>query len=247
VIPERDCIDYTERVIYMPDSYMPQDFAGPRREPPPRASAGLPAGVFVYCCFHSPHKFSPALFEAWMRVLRAVPDSVLWLRATSTVAKQNLERAARTRGVDPARFVYAPKAPTLADYRARLSLADLFLDTHPYNAHTTASDALCAGVPLLTLKGRTFSSRVASSLLHACGLGDLSVETLQAYEGLAIELGRTPSLATELKRRLCAAAATGPLFDTPRYRRHLEAAYCEIWSRHQRGEVPANVWVERIT
>jgi protein O-GlcNAc transferase len=238
VIPEADQVHYAEKVIYMPDSYLPGALPEDMVAPPARIAAGLPATGFVYCSFNSPHKILPPVFDGWMRILSAVPDSVLWLRDCAGIVKRNLANEARARGVDPARLVYAPKVRTLADHIARLGLADLFLDTHPYNAHTTASDALAAGVPVLTTRGGSFASRVASSLLFACGLGSLSVATLQEYERLAVELARDPAESARLKTHLLRVRPTVPLFDSKRFCRHLETAYLEIWARHERGEPP---------
>jgi protein O-GlcNAc transferase len=243
VIPEPDQIHYSEQVIYLPDTYLPNDFAVPSAIAPTRAEAGLPADGFVYCSFNAPYKISPALFDVWIRILTAVPDSVLWLREASAAVKKNLAREAERRGADPARLIYAPRVPTHTAHGARLSLADLFLDTSPYNAHTTASDALGAGVPVITMRGKTFASRVATSLLHACDLGHLAVQTAEEYEQLAITLGRTPPLVTDLKAHLGRVRTTAPLFDTVRFCRHLEAAYNEIWARHERGEGPSTLWV----
>jgi protein O-GlcNAc transferase len=244
VIPEPERIHYSEQVIYLPDTYLPSDFAVPPVAAPTRIEAGLPADGFVYCSFNAPYKISPALFDVWIRILTAAPDSVLWLREASGAVKKNLAREAERRGADPARLIYAPRVPTHTAHGARLSLADLFLDTSPYNAHTTASDALGAGVPVITLRGKTFASRVATSLLHACDLGHLAVQTAEEYEQLAIALARTPHRVAELKAHLSRVRMTAPLFDTVQFCRHLEAAYNEIWARHERGEGPSTLWVD---
>jgi predicted O-linked N-acetylglucosamine transferase (SPINDLY family) len=178
-----------------------------------------------------------------MRILRAVPNSVLWLRDCADIVKRNLAKEAGARGVDPARLVYAPKLPSLSEHIARLSLADVFLDTSPYNAHTTASDALAAGVPVVTLRGRSFASRVATGLLFACGLGHLSADNSKDYERLAIELAGRPDELAALKSHLLRAREL-PLFDTARFCRKLEAAYLEISARHERGEPPTTLYVD---
>jgi predicted O-linked N-acetylglucosamine transferase (SPINDLY family) len=177
-----------------------------------------------------------------MRILRRVP-AWLWLRDMPEVARNNLAREASRAGVDPARLLYAGKAPTVAEHQSRLSLADLFLDTNPYNAHTTASDALGAGVPVITLRGESFASRVATSLLHAVGLPQLSVETLAAYEDLAVSLAGSPSVIADLKTHLRRARTTSAACDTVRYCRNLESAYLEIHARHLRGESASPLWV----
>jgi predicted O-linked N-acetylglucosamine transferase (SPINDLY family) len=245
VVPESDQIHYSEQVIYLPDSYLPNDFPAPPAAAPSRAEAGLPADGVVYCAFNAPYKISPTVFDVWIRILDAVPHSVLWLREASAAVKKNLAREAERRGADPARLIYAPRVPTHAAHAARLSLADLFLDTGPYNAHTTASDALGAGVPVITICGKTFAARVATSLLHACGLGQLAVRTSEEYQQLATTLGRTPHLLTDFKTHLSRVRPTAPLFDPVRFCRHLEGAYNEIWARHERGERPSPLWVDR--
>jgi predicted O-linked N-acetylglucosamine transferase (SPINDLY family) len=244
VIPDDDRIHYSEQIIYLPDTCLPTDGPPPVTSPPTRAAAGLPASGFVYCCFNAPHKISPGMFDVWMRLLQAVPDSVLWLRNAFATAQNNLAREAERRGVNPSRLVHAPRTETRAEHFGRFALADVFLDTHPYNAHTTAIDALGAGVPIVTMRGRTFASRVASSLLGVCDLGHLAVETLEQYEQLAIELARAPATLAATKEHLLRART--PLFDTARFCRHLEAAYIEVWARYVRGESPSTLWVEPI-
>lgn len=246
VIPDSEREHYTEQVIFMPDSYMPSDVAKPIGVSPSRAAAGLPADGTVFCCFNAPYKITPGMFDVWMRILSELPDSILWLRDCSATAKSNLSREAHRRAVAPSRLRYAPKLPALADHYARLSLADLFLDSFPYNAHTTASDALAAGVPVITLRGRSFASRVATSLLHAVDLGQLSVETPDSYAQLAIDLARDPGAIARLKDHLSMVRATAPLFDPRRYCRHLEAAFLEISRRRRLGEAVSPLWVERL-
>jgi predicted O-linked N-acetylglucosamine transferase (SPINDLY family) len=242
VIPESDQAHYAEKVIYLPDSYLPGALPAVA-DAPGRVAAGLPAAGFVFCSLNSPHKILPAVFGSWMRILTAVPDSVLWLRDGGDVVRRNLAREAQARGVDPVRLIHAPKVATLADHLARLGRADLFLDTRPYNAHTTACDALAAGVPVLTMRGGSFASRVATSLLFSCGLEYLSVDSHQEYERLAVELARTPGELARLKAHLLGARAGAPLFDTPRFCRNLETALLEISARHARGESPAPLYV----
>lgn len=245
VIPEDERAHYAEQVIYLPDSYLPNDFPGSPPTPPPRQAVGLPADAVVLCSFNSAFKFTPAVFEVWMRVLTAVPSAVLWLRDGSATMKRNLAYEAKARGVESDRLVYASRTPGFEQHQARLALADLFLDTTPYNAHTTASEALAAGVPVITLPGRTFGSRVATSLLHAVDLGHLSVQSLAAYEQLAIELSQSPARRAALKAHLHRVRTNAPLFDTVRFCRHLEDALLEVVERQRRGEPPAPVYVAR--
>jgi predicted O-linked N-acetylglucosamine transferase (SPINDLY family) len=229
---------YDEKIIHLPDSYQAND---DRRaiapETPSRAEAGLPADGFVYCCFNNAYKITPEGFASWMRILNAVPDSVLWLLANEAEAMDRLRAVATGQGIDPARLVFAPQLPS-AQHLARHRLADLFLDTLPYNAHTTASDALWAGLPVLTQMGQAFAGRVAASLLNALGMPELITHDTTEYEALAIALGRDPARAAALKAKLAAAIPTAPLFNTPRFTRHLESAYRLMWQRHAAGLAP---------
>ena len=229
---------YDEKIIHMPDSYQAND---DRRAiapaTPSRAEAGLPAEGFVYCCFNNAYKITPEIFASWMRILAAVPGSVLWLLRNEEDAMARLRAAAQAQGVDPARLVFGPSLPS-AQHLARHRLADLFLDTLPYNAHTTASDALWAGLPVLTQMGEAFAGRVAASLLKAVGLPEMITRDTAAYEALAVALGQDAARAAALKAKLAAALPGAPLFDTPRFTRHLEAAFRLMWQRHVEGKAP---------
>nr|QQZ51719.1 hypothetical protein JKL49_12790 [Phenylobacterium glaciei] len=227
---------YSEQVIRLPHSYQVNDHD--RVVPPQtptRREAGLPDAAFVFACFNANYKLSPAVFSVWMRLLNQVPGSVLWLLESNPAVVRNLRAQAQARGVDPGRLVFAPKVTPEA-HLARHRLADLFLDTLPYNAHTTASDALWVGLPLVTCAGQGFAARVAVSLLEAVGLPELITESLEAYEAQALELATQPARLADLKARLAASVQTAPLFDTDLTRRHIEAAYTIAWARHQRGE-----------
>lgn len=229
---------YDEKIIHLPDSYQAND---DRRVIAPetisRAEAGLPTDGFVYCCFNNAYKITPEVFASWMRMLNAVPGSVLWLLANEAEAMDRLRAVAAGQGVDPARLVFAPYLSS-AKHLARHRLADLFLDTLPYNAHTTASDALWAGLPVLTQMGQAFAGRVAASLLNAVGLPELITRDAAGYEALGIALGRDLARAAALKAKLTAAIPTAPLFNTPRFTRHLETAYRMMWQRHAAGLAP---------
>jgi predicted O-linked N-acetylglucosamine transferase (SPINDLY family) len=242
VIPERSREHYSERIIYLPESYQVNDSARVRRPRPSRLEVGLPESGVVFACFNALYKLTPAIFDLWMEILRSVPGSVLWLLDGPRAAVRNLCREAITRGVSEERLVFAPPVEPERHW-ARCALADLVLDTVPTNAHTTASDALWAGVPVLTLTGETFTSRVATSLLHAVGLGFLSVGSREEYAQLAVELARDPAHLERLRAHLEDVGDRAPLFDTGRYCRHLEDAYAQICARHRRGEPPADVWV----
>jgi predicted O-linked N-acetylglucosamine transferase (SPINDLY family) len=206
---------------------------------PTREAAGLPASGAVLCAFTNAYKINPPVFAVWMRLLRETPGSILWLRGMGEAARANLEREAEGQGVGRERLVFAPHVAGMAEHLARLSLADLYLDTQPYNAHSTACDALWAGVPVLSCAGRSFASRVAASALTAVGLPELITHTLGEYEAKALELLREPQKLQELREKLARSRLGSPLFDTRRFTRHLESAYLAMHERAARGEPPA--------
>jgi len=235
---------YTEKIVRLPDSYLVNDSKRPTTTRAlTREEAGLPADGFVFCCFNNCYKITPPVFDIWMRLLRRVEGSVLWLFSERATAMSNLRREAAARGIDPSRLVFAPRVPQ-ADHLARHRLADLFLDTLPYNAHTTASDALWVRLPVVTCCGQTFAGRVAASLLRAIGMPDLVTDNLEAYEELALRIASEPSVLQAFRERLSRNKLSHPLFDTDRYRRHIEAAYVRMWECWQRGEAPASFTVE---
>ena len=239
VIPDEEQQYYSEKVVYLPQTYLPCDNKRPIAEnTPSRAEVGLPERGVVFCSFNGTYKITPEMFEIWVRVLRAVEGSVLWLPESDSAARRNLERYAKERGVSPARLVFAPHLASAADHLGRLSLADLFLDTLPCNAHTTASDALWAGVPVLTCKGTTFAGRVAASALNALDMAELVTQSLEDYEASAIGLGRDPARLSRVKEKLAFNRNTQPLFDTARFTRNLEAAFIEMAARAGRGQAP---------
>ena len=234
VIQEDEQRHYGETIIYLPDSYFPAHAPRPVGSAPSRREAGLPDTGFVFASFNNSYKFSPSQFDIWMRLLKGVEGSVLWLSALNEGAARNLVRQAQMRGIDPSRLIFARYVPGRDAHFARLGLADLFLDTLPYNAHATAADALVAGLPVLTCKGTSFAGRVAASLLHAAGLPELITQSLDAYEALAMRLASEPTMLAGLRHRLAENRDTHPLFDTARFTRHLEAAYLQMWERHQK-------------
>jgi len=193
-----------------------------------RVECGLPADGMVFCCFNQSYKILPTVFASWMRVLEAVPQSVLWLLDTNVWAVENLRKAAVTHGVAEERLIFAPRLP-LAEHLGRYRLADLALDTLPYTSHTTASDALWAGCPLVTCVGETFASRVAGSILRAAGLPELVTGSLTECEQMAIMLAKAPEKLAALRARLAAGRDTCALFDSPRFVRNLEQAYDSLW------------------
>jgi predicted O-linked N-acetylglucosamine transferase (SPINDLY family) len=241
VIPEDQQRHYAEKIVYLPNAYLPADSTRPIADRRPgRSEAGLPPQGFVFASFNNSYKFAAPIFDIWMRLLREVESSVLWLPQNNPAAIRNLIREAAARGVGAGRIVFAPPIPAPDQHLARLSLADLFLDTLPYNAHTTALDALWAGVPLLTLMGNSFAGRAAASALRAAGLPELIAQTPAGYENMALSLSRDPGALAILRTKLAHARHTSALFDTGRFTRDLEAAFQGMWVRQQRGEPPAS-------
>jgi len=203
----------------------------------------LPPTGFVFCCFNTVYKILPSSFDCWMRLLKTIEGSVLWLMEGNPAAVANLQQEAQQRGVDPQRLIFASRLPSLADHLSRYRLADLFLDTLPYNAHTTASDALWAGLPVLTCLGQSFASRVAASLLNAIHLPELVTRSPVEYEALALELATNPQKLAAIRAKLDGERLTAPLFDTPLFTRHLEAAYSAMWDRYQAGLAPDHLHI----
>jgi protein O-GlcNAc transferase len=225
VVPSEDARFFSERPFHLPVSYYVHDSKRPPvDEPRSRSAYGLPEQGFVYCCFNNSHKLTPDVFAIWMRLLRRVEDSVLWLLADNATFVNNLRRRAQESGAAPERLVFAERAE-LQEYLSRQRCADLALDTFYYNGHTTTSDALWAGLPVVTRKGTTFAGRVAASLLQAIGLPDLVTHTAEEYEELAFRLATEQELLDSIKQRLVRNRATSSLFDTAAFTKHLEAAY----------------------
>jgi predicted O-linked N-acetylglucosamine transferase (SPINDLY family) len=228
---------YSEKIVHLPHCYQANDSMRAIGETPTRAQAGLPDEGFVFCCFNAAWKITPAMFDVWMHLLASVPGSVLWLLDDNETAKRNLRAAALSRGIDTARLIFAPRIPSTA-HLARHRRADLFLDTLPYNAHTTASDALWAGLPLLTCLGKQFDGRVAASMLETIGLQELVTQDMNAYEALALALARDPARLAVVRERLDANLRTSPLYDTDRFCRSIEAAYRKMMEISRAGRVP---------
>jgi protein O-GlcNAc transferase len=238
VIPPAAREHYSEQVVYLPECFQANDDRCVIGARPTRTQAGLPEQALVLCCFNNNYKLNPPLFEIWMRLLREVPGSVLWLLGDRAGTQANLLREAAARGVDESRLVFAGRMP-YAQHLGRPGLADLFLDTLPYNAGATASDALRSGVPVLTCAGEAFVSRMAGSLLRSVGLSELITGSLPEYERVALELLREPRRLQELRARLAGNLSSAPLFDTERFCRHLEAAYFTMHERAVQGLPPA--------
>lgn len=245
LIPPESRGHYAEKIAYLPHSYQVNDS---RRKISDktfcRDELGLPASGFVFCCMNNSYKISPATFEGWMRILHRVTNSVLWLLEDNPEATVNLRRVAEKSGIDPHRLVFAQRVP-LPEHLARQRAADLFIDTLPYNAHTTASDALWVGLPVLTCTGEAFASRVAASLLNAVGMAELVTSTQQAYEDLAVELACQPDRLKVIRGKLAANRLTFPLFDTPLFTRHIENVFLQMIERQDAGHPLSHLYVEQ--
>ena len=247
VIPPEHERYFSEKVVRLPDTMMPTDDRCAAIPGASRASHGLPEQALVFCSFNGSFKVTPGLFEIWMQLLNAVPDSVLWLAAQIPEAVDAMRRVAVERGVAPERLVFAPMLPTVAEHLARLPLADIALDCFPYGSHTTAADCMRAGVPLVGLIGDTFASRVSASVLGAAGLPDLVARSVDDYRALATRLATRPDELAALRVRMGELRNSAPLFDTRRFTRHLEAALEAIWARHCQGQSPDHINVEPVS
>src|SRR5215471_6043011 len=239
VIPAGEEGAYSERVVRLPHCFLPNDDRRAIGPVPTREEAGLPGEGLVLCAFTNAYKINPPVFAVWMGLLRESPGSVLWLRGMGEATRGNLRREAERQGVGGERLVFAPRVAGMAEHLARQALADLYLDTQPYNAHSSACDALWASVPVLTCAGRSFASRVAASALTAVGLPELITHTLEEYQAKALELLREPGKLQELRARLVRQRLSAPLFDTARYTAHLESAYLQMHQRVAQAERPA--------
>lgn len=246
VIPPEQHANYFEKVVTLPHSYQVNDA---QREISDRVftrqELGLPDDAFVFCCFNSNYKIMPATFEGWMRVLQAVPGSVLWLFEENEVASHNLRQAAQSLGIAPERLVFAPRMP-MSEHLARHRLADLFIDTLPYNAHTTASDALWAGLPVLTCIGQSFAARVAASLLKAVGLPELITQTQAEFEATAISLATDSAKLAQIKHKLASNRVSAPLFDAKLFAAHLEQAFETMQARRLQNLPPESFQVKPL-
>lgn len=244
VIPESDKEFYSEKIIYMPNTYLPTDNSREISDKPAtRSEMGLPEQGFVFCCFNNNYKITPREYDIWMRLLDKIDGSVLWLLKANKWAEENLRIEAQERGINPKRIIFAERRPS-PEHLARHNLADLFLDTFNYNAHTTASDALWTGLPLVTKPGRGFVSRVAGSLLSAIGLPELITETDEEYESLAYQLASNPDKLAAIKSKLAKNRNTTPLFDTELFARHIEDAYQQAYQRYFDGKDPDVIEVQ---
>jgi predicted O-linked N-acetylglucosamine transferase (SPINDLY family) len=234
IIPEEHQAFYSEQVVYLPDTYMPTDASLTISErTPTRAECGLPDQGVVFCSFSHDYKLNPTIFGIWMRLLERVPGSVLWLMSRNEASQRNLREAAAERGIDPNRLIFASRVPRVEDHLARYRQADVFLDTHPYNAHTTAADALMAGLPVVTYMGNSFPARVAGSIVHAMGVPELATHSLVEYEELAFRLATSPEMLESFREKLRKNRETCALLDTRGFCRNLEAIYFAMWRKSQ--------------
>ena len=235
-----------ECIVQLPQCFWPSDPDMPEPEAMTRKALGLPEDAFIFCCFNASHKIRPVMFDVWMRLLHAVPGSLLWIRDGGGAMNDRLRGYARSRGIDSDRLQFAGRMPDFARHLGRLAQADLFLDTWPYNAHASASDALWARLPVVSLQGRSFVSRVCGSFLANLGLNEMIAATIEDYEAIALSLARNPERLTEVRQKLARARRTAPLFDMDRFVRGIEAAYCRMEARAREGEMPAPLGIAEL-
>jgi predicted O-linked N-acetylglucosamine transferase (SPINDLY family) len=243
MIPKESQKYYVEKIIYLP-SFQVND----SKDLPPdivltRKDVGLPEQGFVFCCFNNTYKFTPTTFDSWARILSEVDNSVLIVYTNNDLSKKNLTKEIEERGIAANRLIFGDSLDR-PEYLARYRVADLFLDTQPYNAGTTASDALKMGLPILTLKGQSYQSRMGASILNAVSLPELITNTPEEYESLAIQLGNDPEKMQAIKDKLANNLSSAPLFDTKRFTKNIEAAYNEMYERHHKGLEPEHIYVE---
>jgi predicted O-linked N-acetylglucosamine transferase (SPINDLY family) len=243
MIPKENQKYYSEKIVYLP-SFQVND----SKDLPPevifsRKDAKLPDKGFVFCCFNNTYKITPAVFDSWARILKSVEGSVLIIYASNEASKTNLAKEISLRGVDSSRLIFGESIPK-PEYLARYRAADLFLDTLPYNAGTTASDALKMGLPMLTLKGQSYQARMGASILSALNLPELITNTSEEYEALAIELATNPEKLKIIKDKLVNNLSTAPLYNTPLFTKNLESAYTEMYERHHKGLEPDHIYVD---
>ena len=243
IIPEKNQKYYSEKIVYLPNYQVNDSKQSPSATIFTRQDLGLPEIGFVFCCFNNTFKFTPSTFDGWGKILKQVDGSVLLIYADNESAKINLTKEIAHRGIDPSRLIYGKRLPK-SEYLARYRVADLFLDTLPYNAGTTASDALRMGLPVLTCQGNSFVSREASSVMNSINLPELITTTQEQYESLAIELATNPEKLKIIKDKLIDNLATSALYDTPLFTRHLETAYLKMYDRYQQGLNPDHIYVE---
>ena len=245
LIPEAHQPFYVEKVAYLPNTFMVDDrrrIASPRIFT--RQECGLPQNTFVFCCFNNEYKFNPQVLDLWSRIMHRVDQSVLWIPENNEKFKGNITAEFEKRGLNRSRLVFAKRLELMTDHLARYKLADLFLDTYPYNAHSTAVDSLKAGTPVLTMTGQSFASRVATSLLKAIDLPELITNSQAEYENLAVKLATNPQMLTIINEKLTKNRHTTPLFDTPLFTKHIETVYAQMYERYRAGLMPEHIRVD---
>ena len=246
LIPEESQKFYSEKIVYMPDCYQVSNNSRPQPATDvTRAELGLPEAGFVFCCFNNNYKITPREFDIWMRLLDQVEDSVLWLRRSNQWAEENLKKEAQARGIDPDRVIFADMCG-YSEYLARLTKADLFLDTFNYNAGAVANDALWCGLPVLTHQGQSYVARMVSSLLTAIDMPELIATTEADYEQLALDLATNPKKLKSLKAKLARNKDNTPLFNTEQFTSNLETAYTEMYNRYVNGKKPEHLLLKEI-
>lgn len=244
IIPESFQKFYSEKVVYLPNTYMVDDsMRTASSKKYSREECGLPENAFIFCCFNNHYKFNPQVLDGWTSILRKVESSVMWIAENNDEFKVNISTEFKKRGVNLEKIIFAKRVESMGDHLSRLSLADIFLDTYPYNAHSTALDSLKAGVPVLTLIGQSFASRVSASLLNAIGLSELITNDQEQYENLAVELSTSAEKLSELKKKLSRNRFSEPLFNTPLFTKHIESAYIKMFERYQVDLQPDNIFV----
>jgi predicted O-linked N-acetylglucosamine transferase (SPINDLY family) len=244
IIPERHQNYYKEKVVYLPDTYMVDDSKRlSSHRIFTRKECGLPENAFVFCCFNNDYKFNPQVLDNWSKILRDVKNSVLWLSENNKNFKANIVIEFEYRGIDPGRIIFAKRLDLMGDHLARYSLADIFLDTHPYNAHTTTIDSLKAGVPVITLMGQSFAGRVAASLLNAIGLPELVTNSQDDFVSLAVDMATSPGKLKNVREKLMQNQETTPLFNTPLFTENLERAYKKIMERYWADLAPEHIYL----
>jgi predicted O-linked N-acetylglucosamine transferase (SPINDLY family) len=235
---------FTEKIIQLPNSFLVNPSKRPiAQEEPSRLECGLPENGFVFCCFNSLWKLTPEVFKSWVRILQSIDDSILWLQTSGETQQKNLVQAFESESISKTRIIFANRVPSLSDHLCRYRKASVFLDTFPYGAHTTASDALWAGLPVLTRAGESFASRVAASLLYSVGLPELITNTAREYESAAIELANNPQMVSKMKAKLVENRSTCPLFNAAVVTRQIEAGYQAAYNRYHANLEPDHIYV----
>ena len=243
MIPKESQKYYAEKIVYLPSFQVNDSKDLPPEITLTRKDVGLPEEGFVFCCFNNTYKFTPTTFDSWARILKQVDNSVLIIYANNEVSKANLTKEIVKRGVQAERLICGESLPK-PEYLARYRTVDLFLDTHPYNAGTTASDALKMGLPMITYLGHSYQARMGASIVNALNLPELITNSLEEYEALAIELAINPDKLKAIKEKLVANLSTAPLYDTKLFTKNLESAYTQMYERHHKGLKPDHIYVE---